>query len=218
MRLIRVMCSGRIDLEFIFRAFRNGMDGVFIGGCRLNECNYQTHGNYHALSLTWLAKQILSHQGLDPERLTVAFMSAGEGTLFVEVTKAFIRRIKALGPLGRKEGLDGAQLHTRLTSVLQLIPYIRLVEREKLRVPEQSEEAYVAFFRDEKVRQIIRETILDRLTLSRIVTHLREASLSTTEIAQRLGFNPSETSRFLTTAARQGIIRFDPVRRVYALP
>ena len=50
-RLIRVMCSGRVDLEFVLRAFSNGMDGVFVGGCRLNECNYITHGNYDALNM-----------------------------------------------------------------------------------------------------------------------------------------------------------------------
>ena len=56
-RLIRVMCSGRVDLEFVLRAFSNGMDGVIIGGCRLNECNYITHGNYHALTMALLCKK-----------------------------------------------------------------------------------------------------------------------------------------------------------------
>ena len=51
------MCSGRVDLEFVLRAFSNGMDGVFIGGCRLNECNYITHGNYHALNMVLLFKK-----------------------------------------------------------------------------------------------------------------------------------------------------------------
>ena len=51
------MCSGRVDLEFVLRAFSNGMDGVFIGGCRLNECNYITHGNYHALTMVLLCRK-----------------------------------------------------------------------------------------------------------------------------------------------------------------
>jgi len=57
MRLIRVMCSGRVDLAFVLKAFANGMDGVFIGGCRLNECNYVTHGNYHALNMVLLLRE-----------------------------------------------------------------------------------------------------------------------------------------------------------------
>ena len=68
MRLIRVMCSGRVDLAFVLRAFSNGMDGVFIGGCRLNECNYITHGNYDALNMLLLCRKIMEHIGLNPER------------------------------------------------------------------------------------------------------------------------------------------------------
>jgi F420-non-reducing hydrogenase iron-sulfur subunit len=69
MRLIRVMCSGRVDLEFILRAFANGQDGVFIGGCRLDECNYITHGNYDALANVYICKKIMEHIGLNPDRL-----------------------------------------------------------------------------------------------------------------------------------------------------
>ena len=79
MRLIRVMCSGRVDLEFIFRAFLKGQDGVFIGGCKLDECNYVTHGNYDALAITHLCKKILEHIGLNPKRLRTEFMSGADG-------------------------------------------------------------------------------------------------------------------------------------------
>ena len=75
------MCSGRVDLEFVIRAFLKGMDGVFIGGCRLNECNYITHGNYDAWSNTYLCKKIMESIGLNPERLRIEFMSGAEGGL-----------------------------------------------------------------------------------------------------------------------------------------
>ena len=51
------MCSGRVDLAFVLRAFSKGVDGVFIGGCHLNECNYITHGNYHALNMVLLCQK-----------------------------------------------------------------------------------------------------------------------------------------------------------------
>ena len=69
------MCSGRVDLAHVFRAFSNGADGVFIGACHFNECNYITHGNYHALTMVSLAKKMLEHIGLNPERLRIEFMS-----------------------------------------------------------------------------------------------------------------------------------------------
>ena len=60
---MRVMCTGRVDLSFILRAFSKGADGVFIGGCHLNECNYTTHGNFYALRITQLAKKLLERLG-----------------------------------------------------------------------------------------------------------------------------------------------------------
>jgi F420-non-reducing hydrogenase iron-sulfur subunit len=211
------MCSGRVDLEFIFRAFSKGMDGVFIGGCRLNECNYVTQGNYHALSMVLLGKKIMEHMGLNPARLRIAFMSAGEGVLFTEVTNDFIEKVKELGPLGQGEGLDNSALQLKLKSVANLIPYIRLVERERLRVPVKSEEAYQAFFAEDEVNRAIQETIMDRLTINQIVLLLRESPLPTGELAKRLGLTPSEVSRYLNSSARQGLVRYDQSLKLYAV-
>src|SRR4030043_1839493 len=90
MRLIRVMCSGRVDLEFVLRAFSNGMDGVFIGGCRLNECNYITHGNYNALNMVLLCRKIMEQIGLNPDSIRTEFMYSAEGSRFAETVNDFI--------------------------------------------------------------------------------------------------------------------------------
>jgi len=132
MRLIRVMCSGRVDLAFVLRAFANGADGVFIGGCRLNECNYTTHGNYHALTMVLLCKKILERIGLNPERLRAEFMSAGEGILFAEVMNDFGKKIKELGPLGQSEGIDPADLKSKVQEAAKLVPYIKMAKSDKL--------------------------------------------------------------------------------------
>src|SRR5574342_1279246 len=103
-RLIRTMCSGRVDLDHVLRAFSNGADAVFIGGCRLNECNYITHGNYHALTMVLLCKKIMEHIGLNPERLRIEFMSSAEGIRFAEVMSEFGAQVTELGPLGKGKG------------------------------------------------------------------------------------------------------------------
>ncbi len=87
------MCAGRVDLEFIFKAFLNGQDGVFIGGCKLDECNYITHGNYDAFANTYIAKRILKHLGINPERLRIEFMSGADGNLFAEYTDDFTKQV-----------------------------------------------------------------------------------------------------------------------------
>ena len=93
LRVIRLMCSGRVDLEFIFRAFAKGADGVFIGGCHLNDCHYNPEGNYDALGNSLIAKRIMEHIGVSPERLRLEWVSAGEGTRFAEVMNEFSAKV-----------------------------------------------------------------------------------------------------------------------------
>ena len=153
------MCSGRVDLAFILRAFLNGMDGVFIGGCRLNECNYVTHGNYHALNMVLLCKKIMEHIGLNPERLSVEFMSAGEGILFAEVMSKFGKKVNKIGPIGKSEGIDKEELKSRLKEITKLVPYIKMVKREKLASHLYNIEEYDRLFTSEEIDSLFREVI-----------------------------------------------------------
>jgi F420-non-reducing hydrogenase iron-sulfur subunit len=216
-RLIRVMCSGRVDLEFILRAFATGQDGVLIGGCRLNECNYTTHGNYDALSNTHICRKIMEHIGLNPERLRIEFMSGADGNLLVEAVNDFTRKVKELGPLGKGEGIDENTLKFKLQAVRKLVPYMKLVEREKLRVPSRSEEAYTEFFESEETNKLFSEIFSDKLAISQIMLLLRERSLSTGEISELLDLNPSEVSKYMNSSARQGLVRYDVNQKSYAL-
>jgi len=158
-RLIRVMCSGRVDLEFIFRAFANGMDGVFIGGCRLNECNYITHGNYDALNIVLLSRKIMEHIGLNPERLSVQFMSSGDGIIFTEVVDEFSKKVRELGPLGKAEEIDEDQLKSKLAEVRRLIPYIKIEKRKKLASRLKSEKEYDGLFTTDEIDQLFAEAV-----------------------------------------------------------
>ena len=216
-RLIRVMCSGRVDLEHILRAFSNGTDGVIIGGCRLNECNYITHGNYDALSNVLLFKKIMEHMGLNPERLNIEFMSSGDGILLTEIINNYCKKVRGIGPLGQSEGIDGIGLAFKLEAVKKLIPYIKLVEREKLRVPARSEDAYYKFFSSAEVNRLFDELIIDKLAVSQIMLLLRKKPLTTGEMSETLGLNPSEVSRHMSSSARHGLIRYDESRKCYAL-
>ena len=211
------MCSGRVDLAFILRAFSNGQDGVFIGGCRLEECNYITHGNYDALATVYLCRKIMEHIGLNPERLRLEFMSGADGGLLAEATNDFTKKVKELGPLGKGEGLDDDELGFKLEAVTKLGPYIKLVERERLRVPARSKEAYHEFFTGQEFDRLFNELIVDKLAMSRITLLLREKPLSTGKISEILGLNPSEVSRHMKSTSRQGFIRYDVGQKSYAL-
>ena len=156
-RLIRVMCSGRVDLEFILRAFANGVDGVFIGGCRLNECNYITHGNFHALNTVLLCRRIMEHIGLNPERLRIEFMSSGEGILFTDAVDQFCRAIKALGPLKHDTQPDQDNFIVNLENVRRLVPYIKILKRKKLELRLQNEAEYEGLFSRDEIDKLFNE-------------------------------------------------------------
>ena len=211
------MCSGRVDLQFLLRAFSNGQDGVLIGGCRLNECNYVTQGNYDALGNTYLCKKIMEHIGLNPDRLRIAFMSSGDGILLAEVINDFSKKMSELGPIGKDEGLDKNGLKFKLEAVKKLVPYIKLVERERLRVPSKSEEAYNKFFTSDEFNDLFNDLIVNKLAISQIMLLLGERPLSTGEISEILGLNPSEISRHMNSSSRQGLVRYDVNSKCYAL-
>ena len=211
------MCTGRVDLSYILRAFSRGADGVFIGGCRLNECNYITHGNFHALGMVYLCKKLMEYIGLNPERLRIEFMSSGEGILFAEVMNDFGNKVKKLGPLGKSEGIVENALKAKLEAVTQIVPYIRLVERERLRVLFKTEEEFDTFFNSDEFNRLFNELIVDKLAISQITSLLRERPLSTGKIAEILGLTPSEVSRHMNSSSRQGLVRYDESRKCYAL-
>jgi coenzyme F420-reducing hydrogenase delta subunit len=203
------MCSGRVDLSFVLRAFSNGMDGVFIGGCHLNECHYITNGNHHAYGMVQLCKKLLGHIGVNPERLRIEQMSAGEGIRFAEIMNDFSRKLRELGPLGKGEGINADGLRFKLEAITKLVPYIRLVERERLRVHCNTAEEYGQFFNSDEVNRLFRELIVDKLAISQIMALLRLKPRSTGEISEILGVSPSEVSRHLSISAKQGLARFD---------
>lgn len=153
------MCSGRVDLPHIFRAFSNGIDGVFIGGCHLGECNYITHGNYHALNMTLLCKKLMERIGLNPDRLRIEFMSGAEASLYVDDVNDFVKQVKELGPLGEIEGIDREELNSRIAEITRLVPYIKIMKNEKLGTPLKNLEEKDALFTSEEIDKLFSEMI-----------------------------------------------------------
>jgi F420-non-reducing hydrogenase iron-sulfur subunit len=97
LRIVRVMCSGRIDPAFILEAFRSGADGVLIAGCHPGDCHYLS-GNYKAQRRFFMLKRVLEQLGLEPERLRLDWVSASEGDRFATVIRDMTKEIKKLGP------------------------------------------------------------------------------------------------------------------------
>jgi F420-non-reducing hydrogenase iron-sulfur subunit len=101
-RVVRTMCSGRVDPQMILWAFRHGADGVLIGGCHPGDCHYQ-EGNYKALRRTTLLRKMLGQFGIEPGRLRLEWISASEAERLRDVVNEFSDQIRELGPLHREE-------------------------------------------------------------------------------------------------------------------
>ena len=97
-RIIRVMCSGRIDPQFVLDAFRRGADGVILGGCHPGDCHYQ-EGNYKALRRYYLLRELLEQMGIEKERLRLEWISASEGEKVKRVIDEMTETLRKLGPL-----------------------------------------------------------------------------------------------------------------------
>ena len=100
-RIIRTMCSARIDPEFILRALSKGADGVMVLGCHPADCHY-IGGNYRARRRIALIRLVLEQYGFDPKRLLLQWVSASEGEKFQKTVVDFVDTIKALGPTPMK--------------------------------------------------------------------------------------------------------------------
>jgi F420-non-reducing hydrogenase iron-sulfur subunit len=96
-RVIRVMCSGRVPPELVIRALANGLDGVMILGCHPGDCHY-SEGNYLTRRRAQVLKRLLSYIGMEPERLQLGWVSAAEGAKFAAIVKEATDKIMALGP------------------------------------------------------------------------------------------------------------------------
>jgi F420-non-reducing hydrogenase iron-sulfur subunit len=97
-RVVRTMCSGRVDPQLVLWAFRHGADGVLIGGCHFGDCHYQ-EGNHKCFRRALLLRRMLAQLGIEPERLRLEWISASEGERLRDVVNEFSAQIRELGPL-----------------------------------------------------------------------------------------------------------------------
>ena len=108
-RIIRVMCSARIEPLFVLRALAQGADGVLICGCHPGDCHY-SEGNYKAMRRMRPLKSILRAFGVDQERVRLEWVSASEGQRFAEIVRDMTERLRVLGPANIKPSLQADQV------------------------------------------------------------------------------------------------------------
>lgn len=118
LRVIRMMCTGRLDPSFPLEGLASGADAIFVGGCHPGECHY-IDGNYHALVSAALVHETLARLGVNQERFLIDWASAAEGPNFVKIITRFTKQVAELGPLGAGEGGNPAELREKLRAAAE---------------------------------------------------------------------------------------------------
>ena len=104
-RIIRIMCSGRVEPTFVLKAFKEGADGILICGCHPGDCHYH-EGNYKCLRRFYLLQKYLVQMGIPKERLKLEWISASEGVEFAKLVNEFTETIKGLDPSQIKKTVE----------------------------------------------------------------------------------------------------------------
>jgi F420-non-reducing hydrogenase iron-sulfur subunit len=107
-RVIRIMCTGRLDPAFVLKALSVGADGVLISGCHIGDCHYLA-GNFKSRRRVALLRKLIEEYGYDRERLRMTMISASEGAIWAEVVQDMVNTIKKLGPNPLKQAVVAGQ-------------------------------------------------------------------------------------------------------------
>jgi len=118
LRVIRVMCSGRVEPSFVLKAFQEGADGVLISGCHPGDCHY-ADGNIKTMRRTPLIEKLLAQMGIEKERFRQTWVSAAEGEKFGQVVKEMVADLKSLGPYQKKLGDESDNLEQEFREATQ---------------------------------------------------------------------------------------------------
>jgi len=210
-RVIRVMCSGRVDPVIVLETLAQGADGVLVMGCHPGDCHY-TDGNYHAERKVKMLKKIIAKTGLEAERLRLEWVSASEGERFAGFIKDFTNQLKSLGPSPLAGENPDAEMLARMLAAKAAAEDFRLralVGRERKLVEQGN--AYGEKLAQEEFDKTMDDGINAEYARNRIYLLVKNEPLSVKELCKHLGLNPKEVLRHIVVMKRRGLITVDKV-------
>jgi coenzyme F420-reducing hydrogenase delta subunit len=212
-RVIRVMCSGRVDPPLVVRAFQRGVDGVLILGCHPGDCHYAT-GNYYARNRAQVLAQLFASIGLDADRFMLDWVSAGEGERFASLVSTFTDRVRALGPLGSElagslgegEALE-QELQLRLAAATRVVAgeRVRWLMGRKQELLEKGD-VYGRPIGVEAFDALLESSVDDEYLRSRLLLSTTERPLSVVEMAEQIGMSPRQVLPHVMVLEQSGLM------------
>lgn len=211
LRVVRVMCSGRIEPEFVVEALEKGVDGVIITGCHPGDCHYQT-GNYQTERRFNALKEALSYTSIEPERIRLEWVSASEGSRFGEVVSDFTEQIRNLGPNPIKSKDKKEDLFKELEAVKNLFS----THASRTLIGKEGELTEKGNVYNEKIElnryeDIISENILSGYIRHYILVSAKEEPKTIKEFSEKLGVNPQKIVYEISLLMRKNMIALDSI-------
>ena len=210
-RVIRVMCSGRLDPAIVLEMLIQGADGVFIGGCHLGDCHY-IRGNYYAEKRYQMTKKLLAKTGLNPERLQLKWISASEGQLFADTMREITELITSLGPS------PVAGDNPDLEILEQLLIIRNAAEDYRLRVIigkgislVDDYNVYREKLDPERFNVLLDQAIEEEYIRSGILYMTKEKPVSVIEIAKKIKVSPEVVLQHVVTLKDRDLIKIDHI-------
>jgi len=210
-RIIRLMCSGRVDPVFVLETLANGADGVMVMGCHPGDCHY-VEGNLQTEHKIKMLKKLIARTGLEPERLRLEWVSASEGGRFAELVKDFTEQIKALGPSPLAGEKPDPNILEDLLAAKATAGDFRLrvlVGREKGMIDDGN--VYGEAVSQEELDEAMDEAIAAEYVRNKIYFMVKKEPLSVKELSKRLNLVPQMVLRHIVVMRRRGMVTVDRV-------
>lgn len=211
-RVIRVMCSGRIDPVFIFKALQIGIDGIIVMGCHPGDCHY-LEGNYEAEKKFEMVKKFLTLINFD-NRIRLEWVSASEGARYAQVVKDFVEQIREVGPspigwdnfdIGIFQKLQAMELAASTNRMRALVGRQRLIT--------EKENEYGEKVPMDKFNDIFDNALKEEYTRERILFSLGQGINSVKELGAELEIDPSEILEHMLILKSRGLIDYQEIEK-----
>ncbi len=213
LRVIRVMCSGRVDPVFILDAFLKGVDGVLVLGCHLGDCHYIS-GNYEAVIKMEVLDKLLGFCGYS-ERLRLDWVSASEGGRFAEIVNEFTEKIRNLGPSPIKNKNQKAEITDELNAIKFALSDVRLralIARKRSITTEGN--VYEEEVPEEDYNKLLEQAINDEYLRHKILVKIKNKGKSVPEISKEIKIKPNKVLEHIVYLKSRGLVDFNTINDI----
>lgn len=203
-RIVRVMCSGRVDPSFVLKAFERGALGVLVAGCEFPTCHY-INGNHYALRNMQMTKRLLEKAGIDPERLRLEWISASQGDRFARTIKEFTKVMDEKGPIAeeKRESIE-------LKAAIECASDYRLrILGAKSKEFEESGNRYSERFTHHEIDRLIDEAVKDEFISKKMQILMRGSPRSIKELSGELDESPPKVLKCMQDMKHLGLVELD---------